>query len=127
MIRLPPRTTRTYTLFPYTTLCRSPDRCDLRQHADRVRLPHHEAPGTRTVAGDADRTAGHEGRAAAPHLPADRRGQGADAIAQRLSEVTQPRSACPRSLSRAAPVRGHSAAAERPPSQASRSPSARPV
>src|SRR3546814_15332940 len=25
MIRLPPRSTRTYTLFPYTTLCRSED------------------------------------------------------------------------------------------------------
>src|SRR3546814_1342969 len=28
MIRRPPRSTRTYTLFPYTTLFRSPDRLD---------------------------------------------------------------------------------------------------
>src|SRR3546814_8950039 len=44
MIRRPPRSTRTDTLFPYTTLFRSEDRTARRQyHADRPsRLP---APG----------------------------------------------------------------------------------
>src|SRR3546814_3377933 len=40
MIRRPPRSTRTYTLFPYTTLFRSPDRLRHRRTAlaDRRRL-----------------------------------------------------------------------------------------
>src|SRR3546814_20635232 len=32
MIRRPPRSTRTDTLFPYTTLFRSPVRCDIAGH-----------------------------------------------------------------------------------------------
>src|SRR3546814_16640957 len=38
MIRRPPRSTRTYTLFPYTTLFRSP-RCEL-ERADISDQPH---------------------------------------------------------------------------------------
>src|SRR3546814_12590290 len=39
MIRLPPRSTRTYTLFPYTTLFRSPDdRIDDERHDEENRL-----------------------------------------------------------------------------------------
>src|SRR3546814_945189 len=40
MLRRPPRSTRTDTLFPYTTLCRSPrdrPRHDVRQHGDDPR------------------------------------------------------------------------------------------
>src|SRR3546814_6601015 len=50
MIRLPPRSTRTYTLFPYTTLCRSgreaPDRGYRRlahaERADRARFDQRD-------------------------------------------------------------------------------------
>src|SRR3546814_7386894 len=61
MIRRPPRSTRTDTLFPYTTLCRSvvgrPCRCgeaEGRNEGDRKRLHgHHEYPLTewRGIAG----------------------------------------------------------------------------
>src|SRR3546814_3738382 len=39
MIRRPPRTTRTYTLFPYTTLCRSARR-GRQERLDLTRLQH---------------------------------------------------------------------------------------
>src|SRR3546814_21028858 len=42
MIRRPPRATRTYTLFPYTTLCRSVERDDV---ADAVHLLAAVVPG----------------------------------------------------------------------------------
>src|SRR3546814_4280476 len=43
MLRRPPRSTRTDTLFPYTTLFRSPDAC---RDADGERAPDHAAePG----------------------------------------------------------------------------------
>src|SRR3546814_12044806 len=55
MIRRPPRSTRTDTLFPYTTLCRSRHRQRQRDHADdhtgddvrqQVAAPHQpRAPG----------------------------------------------------------------------------------
>src|SRR3546814_8702006 len=38
MIRRPPRTTRTYTLFPYTTLCRSTQCHDGRNLSERLRI-----------------------------------------------------------------------------------------
>src|SRR3546814_19109595 len=53
MIQLPPRSTRTDTLFPYTTLFRSPDaakmaqsiRAVLNSHAESIRfLPHAGEP-----------------------------------------------------------------------------------
>src|SRR3546814_10738079 len=52
MIRLPPRSTRTDTLFPYTTLFRSPDVRDCRApfRARRVRFPSR---GPRTPAAGA--------------------------------------------------------------------------
>src|SRR3546814_17675314 len=63
MIRRPPRSTRTDTLFPYTTLFRSwrrvvraVDRADRRQHAASLFL--HRSHGVRTGVGgaaDADR------------------------------------------------------------------------
>src|SRR3546814_12715513 len=42
MIRLPPRSTRTYTLLPYTTLFRSVD-ADLRRVAELVRTGNDDA------------------------------------------------------------------------------------
>src|SRR3546814_19703639 len=47
MIRRPPRSTRTATLFPYTTLCRSgvDRRCSRPWHEEgRCRLPEEERP-----------------------------------------------------------------------------------
>src|SRR3546814_8806859 len=41
MIRRPPRSTRTDTLFPYTTLFRSQDIRDARAVADRLGFAHH--------------------------------------------------------------------------------------
>src|SRR3546814_4742066 len=41
MIRRPPRSTRTDTLFPYTTLFRSSDLRDHRRHHRRVLLADH--------------------------------------------------------------------------------------
>src|SRR3546814_8190452 len=52
MIRRPPRSTRTDTLFPYTTLFRSP------RHADETRRPGtagHPRDALRQVQGAADR------------------------------------------------------------------------
>src|SRR3546814_2322379 len=53
MLRRPPRSTRTDTLFPYTTLFRSDERCLLRARASGVRLHRRRrhdvgarAPGT---------------------------------------------------------------------------------
>src|SRR3546814_3762340 len=43
MIRRPPRSTRTDTRFPYTTLCRS--RCDLALDRDHVRMGIGQAAG----------------------------------------------------------------------------------
>src|SRR3546814_15859610 len=37
MIRRPPRSTRTYTLFPYTTLFRSSDLHGVQEHLEHVR------------------------------------------------------------------------------------------
>src|SRR3546814_3979294 len=57
MIRRPPRSTRTDTLFPYTTLFRSLARPAVRQAADaharicRDRPPHPEARGAAGVRG----------------------------------------------------------------------------
>src|SRR3546814_3523987 len=39
MLRRPPRTTRTDTLFPYTTLCRSPGDAELDGHGQRLAPP----------------------------------------------------------------------------------------
>src|SRR3546814_10873549 len=48
MIRRPPRSTRTYTLFPYTTLFRSPSRRSRprRRSARRTRRVHNRQRGT---------------------------------------------------------------------------------
>src|SRR3546814_15180447 len=54
MIRRPPRSTRTDTLFPYTTLFRS----GLRQPGRVVRLHHHAAHG-RLAVGGGEAFAGH--------------------------------------------------------------------
>src|SRR3546814_3308941 len=49
MIRLPPRSTRTDTLFPYTTLFRSVGQCVLqccrRTSPDQAAVGDHEGPG----------------------------------------------------------------------------------
>src|SRR3546814_10121184 len=47
MIRRPPRSTRTDTLFPYTTLFRSPERFALRDHGGPRR--NHERADDRTT------------------------------------------------------------------------------
>src|SRR3546814_5161774 len=55
MIRRPPRSTRTYTLFPYTTLFRSADQRHhhheprLRRMADRVRRPQNDHGAARPL------------------------------------------------------------------------------
>src|SRR3546814_6871252 len=54
MIRRPPRSTRTDTLFPYTTLFRSESRCDCAAEAHRavrVRRSRRSAPGYARRAG----------------------------------------------------------------------------
>src|SRR3546814_19872269 len=77
MIRRPPRATRTDTLFPYTTLCRSD--VDLVTSADRqVRA---RADTARALALDADRAVGGQ-----RHRPAGR-----DAAARRVQEDTARR------------------------------------
>src|SRR3546814_2988101 len=48
MIRRPPRSTRTYTLFPYTTLFRSPD-CDLPAAAVWILNNRSVEPGGRNI------------------------------------------------------------------------------
>src|SRR3546814_3008255 len=48
MIRLPPRATRTDTLFPYTTLFRSLQRARLERQADAAAADSH-APGGRSA------------------------------------------------------------------------------
>src|SRR3546814_1844065 len=56
MIRRPPRSTRTDTLFPYTTLFRSP--ADVQDHAE---VPGEDA-GTAVVIGRLDRLLGEDMR-----------------------------------------------------------------
>src|SRR3546814_6280730 len=54
MIRRPPRSTRTDTLFPYTTLFRSPgarDRCARRRDGPRHRCGRHPVPHAQQVEG----------------------------------------------------------------------------
>src|SRR3546814_1344353 len=74
MIRRPPRSTRTDTLFPYTTLFRS------RREAVRRRLHRLRAPAFGTAAPAADHPRESAGRARAPaelHRPLQgQRGQG---------------------------------------------------
>src|SRR3546814_4191843 len=62
MIRRPPRSTRTDTLFPYTTLFRSPDR---RLGAARRALPSHRGPSELADAGLRHGSAGFAHRAGA--------------------------------------------------------------
>src|SRR3546814_3877813 len=49
MIRRPPRSTRTDTLFPYTTLFRSPSDQEGNRRRDRSGLSPHRAKGHRAV------------------------------------------------------------------------------
>src|SRR3546814_2627445 len=63
MLRRPPRSTLTYTLFPYTTLCRSPrPGCRLQE-----RLLGLEAQAAAAAAADPDPLALHPGRLASMH------------------------------------------------------------
>src|SRR3546814_8766679 len=50
MIRRPPRSTRTDTLFPYTTLFRSPDQIDDREQDDGADKGGHQRPPVKGVA-----------------------------------------------------------------------------
>src|SRR3546814_4269115 len=76
MIRRPPRSTRTDTLFPYTTLFRS------RQGAAAADVPRHRRDVRRHVAGHA---AGRADTAGRPR-------QGRAAAAVRLRRLREPRS-----------------------------------
>src|SRR3546814_16971596 len=51
MIRRPPRSTRTDTLFPYTTLFRSLDALDVTVHIEQFALKEGERSVTATVSG----------------------------------------------------------------------------
>src|SRR3546814_18872026 len=75
MIRRPPRSTRTDTLFPYTTLFRSLHRRSARHVAGNIRRPLCRAP--RVGTGDAAR--GHR----TPGRPARRGRHGCRAVARR--------------------------------------------
>src|SRR3546814_2228546 len=55
MIRRPPRSTRTDTLFPYTTLFRSRRRCGCQANPTRPPTPQRPAPG-QSAALDANST-----------------------------------------------------------------------
>src|SRR3546814_7660959 len=64
MIRRPPRSTRTYTLFPYTTLFRSEDRVGAGGEAQRLQLVRHLlAPGRQPHHRLRHQDAGHGDRA----------------------------------------------------------------
>src|SRR3546814_16148812 len=66
MIQRPPRSTRTATLFPYTTLCRAPHEA---AHARRGILPLLEAEAPqRAEDDDARHVERPRGEAEAPHL-----------------------------------------------------------
>src|SRR3546814_9401242 len=63
MIRRPPRSTRTDTLFPYTTLCRSEPRSAHRQEVARaVRGAHPQAAARHRAAHPADGRRADEAR-----------------------------------------------------------------
>src|SRR3546814_10776223 len=68
MIRRPPRSTRTDTLFPYTTLFRSPNRENNHPHSQRQFEGKHRAEdqGSRTHHRGAWRMAGHRPRHRVP-------------------------------------------------------------
>src|SRR3546814_1384784 len=86
MLRLPPRSTRTYTLFPYTTLFRSQDSdpagTGIREHIGRVLAvppaPDPAQPGARHELHGADRAdhAGERARSARAGSHPDREGEG---------------------------------------------------
>src|SRR3546814_17979887 len=77
MIRRPPRSTRTDTLFPYTTLFRSPPRRRRRHPAQVARRTAASARGVRHHRGaDRDRGAGGRPAGAFRHRPARRRAAG---------------------------------------------------
>src|SRR3546814_19618673 len=64
MIRRPPRSTRTDTLFPYTTLFRSGDRRGLWRDIERLRADHLVPPARNRILG--------RGREAKQHVPCRR-------------------------------------------------------
>src|SRR3546814_988090 len=82
MVRRPPRATRTDTLFPYTTLFRSPDQEDSR---------HRRRPSLAGVADVAARPRGHGGaflhRQQDPLRSPDRRASGAGRSEEHTSEL----------------------------------------
>src|SRR3546814_20973930 len=49
MIRRPPRSTRTDTLFPYTTLCRSVAEAEVPEHLEEAEVPAGAADGVEVV------------------------------------------------------------------------------
>src|SRR3546814_16968194 len=62
MIRRPPRSTRTYTLFPYTTLVRSHDRMDARDEFVFVERLGHVVVGAEAEAANLVLDAGEAGK-----------------------------------------------------------------
>src|SRR3546814_4498858 len=81
MIRRPPRSTRTDTLFPYTTLFRSPG-------ADRRRPDPWRAVGRLQLQGRAGRREGLAGQARQPVQPADRRSEEHTSELQSLMRIS---------------------------------------
>src|SRR3546814_8979085 len=68
MIRRPPRSTRTDTLFPYTTLFRSSGHCN----SAVIFAPHDDAAHPRNIAAPSDRTARRGGGAELPRRRPER-------------------------------------------------------
>src|SRR3546814_18535720 len=95
MIRLPPRSTRTDTLFPYTTLFRSRHRRDRAQGRHRRRTAPAEVATARRRAGARAAAAGTGRlvwprfirRRRRPHPDADRRTRGSEKDPDRKSVV----------------------------------------
>src|SRR3546814_2453712 len=93
MIRRPPRSTRTDTLFPYTTLFRSPSR-NVRDFVAQWSQPHAHAQSSAGLEGP-----GHDRHAEDPH---DHRRSGEQQ--RQLSYLSQFRDACVRKRHSAAAI-----------------------
>src|SRR3546814_4452436 len=86
MIRRPPRSTRTDTLFPYTTLFRS---AGLRRRAHRGDLDRRPAcPAERILGRHADRLPGLQGPVCPAHRGADRRSEEHTSELQSLMRIS---------------------------------------
>src|SRR3546814_4775622 len=87
MTRRPPRSTRTDTLFPYTTLFRSPSVAE-RREVHRQGLPHLGGDGARRIRARGIRGLRQRGGGAPQHHPGNRAGGGAARQHARSEEHT---------------------------------------